>query len=114
MFTVAVQFFLGLLYANAGEWLVHKYTLHALGKKIHSFWAYHLHEHHAICISNNMLDPGYQKLTLTTWNTQSKELASRYFAAACANLLHISLIYHRGLCVSSPLLLQASQSPSGS
>ena len=74
MFTLAVQFFLGLLYANAGEWLVHKYILHALGKKLHSFWAYHLHEHHAVCTSNSMLDPGYRKLTLTTWNTQSKEL----------------------------------------
>ena len=74
MFTLAVQFFLGVLYANAGEWLVHKYILHALGKKRHSFWAYHLHEHHAVCTSNSMLDPGYQKLILTTWNTQSKEL----------------------------------------
>jgi hypothetical protein len=87
MFTVAVQFFLGLLYANAGEWLVHKYILHALGKKLHSFWAYHLHEHHAICISNNMLDPGYQKLTLTTWNTQSKELV----VLAGILLLHVPI-----------------------
>ena len=43
-------------------------------KKRQSFWAYHLHEHHAVCISHSMLDPGYRKLTLTTWNTQSKEL----------------------------------------
>jgi len=74
MLILVVQFFLGLLYANAGEWLVHKYILHALGKKQHSFWAYHLHEHHAVCIRCRMLDPGYQKLSLTTWNTQSKEL----------------------------------------
>jgi len=74
MLTLAVQFVLGLFYANAGEWLVHKYILHALGKKRQSFWAYHLHEHHAVCISHSMLDPGYRKLTLTTWNTQSKEL----------------------------------------
>ena len=74
MFSLAFQFLSGLLYANAGEWLVHKYILHALGKKKHSFWAYHLHEHHAVCKSNNMIDPGYQKLSLTTWNTQSKEL----------------------------------------
>ena len=73
MLTLAVQFVLGLLYANAGEWLVHKYILHALGKKRHSFWAYHLHEHHAVCISHSTLDPGYWKLILTTW-TQSREL----------------------------------------
>ena len=29
MLTLAVQFVLGLLYANAGEWLMHKYILHA-------------------------------------------------------------------------------------
>ena len=59
MLTLAVHFVLGLLYANAGEWLVNKYILHALGKKRHSFWAYHLHEHHAVCISHSTLDPGY-------------------------------------------------------
>jgi hypothetical protein len=72
--SLALQFFLGLLYANAGEWLVHKYILHGLGKKPQSFWAYHWHEHHAASITNGMIDPGYQKLILTTWNTQSKEL----------------------------------------
>jgi hypothetical protein len=75
MLSFAVQFFLGLLYANAGEWLAHKYILHALGNKRHSFWAYHLHEHHAVCARNGMIDPGYRKLSLTAWNTQSKELA---------------------------------------
>ena len=75
MLALAAQFFLGLVYANAGEWLVHKYVLHALGKKPDSFWAYHLYEHHAVCTRNSMFDPGYQKLDLTIWNTQSKELA---------------------------------------
>lgn len=74
MLTLVAQCFLGLLYANAGEWLMHKYILHALGGKYHSFWAYHLHEHHAVCLRHNMLDSGYQTLNLRTWNTQSKEL----------------------------------------
>ncbi|MDD1613503.1 MAG: hypothetical protein LUP98_02485 [Methylococcaceae bacterium] len=87
MITLVIQFFLGLLYANAGEWLMHKYILHALGKKPHSFWAYHLHEHHAVCTSNSMLDPGYQMLTLTTWNTQSKEL----MVLAGIVLLHVPM-----------------------
>jgi hypothetical protein len=72
--TLTFQFFLGLLYANAGEWLMHKYILHALGSKMHSFWAYHLRDHHVVCVQNRMVDPGYQNITLTTWNTQSKEL----------------------------------------
>lgn len=75
MFMLAMQFFAGLLYANAGEWLMHKYILHGLGKNPHSFWAYHLYEHHAVCARHGMIDPGYRTLRLTTWNTQSKELA---------------------------------------
>ncbi|MDD1638172.1 MAG: hypothetical protein LUQ56_08580 [Methylococcaceae bacterium] len=56
MLTLAVQFFLGLLYADAGEWLMHKYIPQALGNKPYSFQAYHLYEHHAVCASNSMLD----------------------------------------------------------
>lgn len=74
MLNLVVQCCLGLLYANAGEWLMHKYILHALGKKQHSFWAYHLYEHHAICVRNSMVDSGYQTINLMTWNTQSKEI----------------------------------------
>lgn len=87
MFSLAVQFLLGLLYANAGEWLMHKYILHALGKNRHSFWAYHLYEHHAVSAQNNMIDPGYSQLNLTSWNTQSKELA----VLAAIVLLHVPL-----------------------
>jgi hypothetical protein len=74
MLILIVQFVLGLLYANAGEWGMHKYILHGLGKNRHSFWAYHLYEHHAVCAKHAMLDPGYQTINLSTWNTQSKEL----------------------------------------
>lgn len=88
MLTFAIQFFLGLLYANAGEWMVHKYILHALGKKPLSIWAYHLHEHHAVCIHNSMLDPGYQKINFTTWNTQSKEIV----VLAGFVLLHLPIL----------------------
>ena len=75
MIIVVVQFVLGLIYANTGEWLVHKYILHGLGKNPHSFWAYHWHDHHAVCVKNLMFDHGYQKLILTQWNVQTKELA---------------------------------------
>ncbi len=83
-----MQFILGLLYANAGEWLMHKYILHALGKNRQSFWAYHLFEHHAVSLQNGMIDPGYQKLELTSWNTQSKELV----VLAVIVLLHAPLV----------------------
>jgi hypothetical protein len=75
MLGAIAQLLLGLLYVNAGEWLMHKYIFHGLGRSRQSFWAYHWHEHHAVCARNGMLDPGYRHLDLTTWNAQSKELA---------------------------------------
>ena len=44
MSSFVIQFILGIMYANVGEWLMHKYILHGLGKKPNSFWAYHLHD----------------------------------------------------------------------
>ena len=83
------HFLLGLLYANAGEWLMHKLILHGLGKNPQSFWAYHLHEHHAVCAKHAMIDPGYQTISLTTWTTQSKELV----VLAGIVLLHLPLFF---------------------
>ena len=68
----ALQFVLGLLVANAGEWFIHRYLLHGLGQQADSFWAYHLYEHHAVARHNNMLDAGYQKWP-ELWNSQAKE-----------------------------------------
>ena len=67
-------FLLGLFVANAGEWTIHKYLLHGLGRHKDSIWAYHLREHHAVCFKNAMLDEGYLHFRLE-WNTQTKELA---------------------------------------
>ena len=69
-------FVLGMLVTNAGEWLMHKYILHGLGKHKHSIWAYHWHEHHAVCFQHQMLDPGYQQINFSTWNTQTKEIVT--------------------------------------
>ena len=52
---------LGLLYANAGEWLVHKHILHGRGRNRDSFWAFHWHEHHHEVRKNDHVDPDYQK-----------------------------------------------------
>ncbi|MDD5033335.1 MAG: sterol desaturase family protein [Methylococcaceae bacterium] len=69
-----IGFPLGLLAENAGEWLMHRYVLHHLGKKPGSIWGYHWHEHHRVCRENGMVDPGYRELPLR-WNTQGKEAA---------------------------------------
>lgn len=69
----ALHFFLGLLVANAGEWVIHRFLLHGLGQKPDSFWSYHLYEHHSIARKSKMLDAGYKKWPML-WNSQCKEL----------------------------------------
>ncbi len=64
--------FAGLIYANAMEWVIHKYLLHEDGRKKGSFWRFHYSEHHKNARQNNFLDPDYEK-SLLEWNAQSKE-----------------------------------------
>ena len=64
---------LGLLAANATEWVVHKYVLHGLGKKKSSFWSFHWHEHHAESRTNVMRDPHYADRSVLGWHAQGKE-----------------------------------------
>ena len=60
---------------------------------------------------NGMIDPGYQKLLLTTWNTQSKELV----VLAVIVLLHAPLVLLSPFFIGTvylslgAVLLQASQ-----
>jgi hypothetical protein len=62
----------GLAYANVGEWLVHKYMLHGLGRKKTSMWSYHWHEHHRAARKNAHIDPDYER-SVFQWNAQGKE-----------------------------------------
>ncbi len=90
MLSYLLQFALGLLVANAGEWAMHRYLLHALGRRKNSWWAYHLHQHHAVSSQSAMIDAGYRQRP--KWhNTQGKELV----------VLSVILIVH------SPLLFWA-------
>jgi hypothetical protein len=99
----ALLFLFGLLVANAGEWAIHKYILHGLGRHKQSIWAYHWREHHAICLQNGMLDKGYQHLSLK-WNSQTKELVL-IFLAVLSQLPFISMAfwYVAGIYVSIAL-----------
>ena len=63
---------LGLLYGNAGEWLIHKYVLHHLGKNKNFFFAFHWHEHHKNCRKHLNEDPDYIK-PLLRWHAPGKE-----------------------------------------
>ncbi|MEI8256046.1 MAG: hypothetical protein WCJ30_10280 [Deltaproteobacteria bacterium] len=78
---------LGLLYANAGEWLLHKHVLHGLGKHKGSFWSFHWHEHHRAARRNGNHDESYEH-TPWEWNARGKELAS----LAGLGLAHLPLL----------------------
>jgi len=66
---------LGLLTANATEWLVHKYLLHGRGRKKGSFWAFHWHEHHRSSNRYAFRDPSYVE-SVFGWHAQGKEAAT--------------------------------------
>lgn len=81
---------LGLLVANAGEWLIHKHVLHGLGKKKRNFWSFHWHEHHRNARLHDQRDPSYER-SLFGWHAQGKEaLAVAGLALASTPLLAVS------------------------
>ena len=78
---------IGLLTANAGEWLVHRYLLHGLGKNKKSFWSFHWHEHHGNSRRNDFLDEDYEQ-SVFKWNAQAKEA----LGLVGAGLLYLPLL----------------------
>ena len=64
---------LGVLTANAGEWLIHKLVLHRLGRRKSSLWSFHWHEHHRASRRNGFRDDDYFRSPLG-WNAQGKEV----------------------------------------
>jgi hypothetical protein len=77
----------GLAYSNIGEWLIHKYVLHGMGRKKSSMWSYHWHEHHKHARKLQHIDPDYQR-SLFAWNAQGKEAAG----LAAIVVLHTPLL----------------------
>ena len=67
-----IGFPLGLLYANAGEWFIHKHLLHGRGRKKESMWSFHWHEHHRISRLNEFVDKNCAR-SLWGWHSQTKE-----------------------------------------
>jgi hypothetical protein len=77
---------IGLLYANAIEWLVHRYVLHGPGKKPNSFWRFHWAEHHKNSRRHEMYDADYEK-SIFDWNARGKEA----FGIALLGVAHTPL-----------------------
>ena len=83
-----LSFITGILYANAGEWFIHKYLLHEDAKKKDSFWRFHWNIHHKNVRRNHFIDEDYLKPLFAEWNAQSKEAAA--LVGAC--LVHLPLL----------------------
>ena len=67
-----LAFPLGLLTMNAGEWVLHRYLLHGVGRRKASFWSFHWREHHSACRRHDMADPDYARFPLGA-HAQGKE-----------------------------------------
>jgi hypothetical protein len=80
---------LGLFYANATEWLVHKYILHGLGRNKDSFWAFHWHDHHKAARRNEHIDESYEESLLSGGDTPQ---AREAFVLAAATAAHLPLL----------------------
>ena len=72
---------LGLLAANATEWVVHKHILHGLGRNKESVWAFHWHEHHRNVRKHGHYDEAYDTHPFRL-NGQGKEVAAVAAGAA--------------------------------
>jgi Fatty acid hydroxylase superfamily len=78
----------GVLYANAIEWVIHKYVLHGLGKRKGSTWAFHWVGHHRSSRRNRMVDPEYDA-PFWNWNARGKEIAGILVVV----LVHTPLVF---------------------
>jgi hypothetical protein len=72
---------LGLLYANASEWVIHKYVLHERGRKKGGMWQFHWVEHHRNVRLHGHHDPEYQR-SVFGWHAQGKEALMLTLGAA--------------------------------
>jgi sterol desaturase/sphingolipid hydroxylase (fatty acid hydroxylase superfamily) len=71
-----IGFPLGLVYANAMEWVIHKHMLHGLGRNKQSFWSFHWHEHHNRARQHKMHDEVYEGRLTLEWNARTKEIVA--------------------------------------
>src|SRR5688572_26682272 len=78
---------LGILWANATEWLMHKYVLHGAGKNKASLWSFHWHEHHSSARQHGMEDDHYLRHGWG-WNAKTKEIA----CLVLGGVLHLPLL----------------------
>ena len=97
---------LGLLAANATEWVAHKFVLHGLGRRKESFWSFHWHEHHRASRRNEFHDEHYERSVFGNHSQGKEALALAIGAVAIlpfakrapffvGTLLYSAWNYHR-------------------
>jgi hypothetical protein len=79
---------LGLLYAGAIEWVLHK-VLHEAGKNKASVLSFHWHDHHRAARREGMFDPQYVRPLFTWGSAQLKEL----FSVVAIAVVHAPLFF---------------------
>lgn len=84
---------LGLLYANAAEWWIHKHVLHGDGKRKDSWWSFHFHEHHKAARGHDMYDPGYLRPTFGRHAQGREAIGVALLMVAHAPLLPIAPLF---------------------
>jgi hypothetical protein len=93
-----IGFPLGLLYANAGEWWLHKHVLHRFAKHKDRFWGTHHDEHHEASRSRDAI---VERENALSWKTQGKELlALAALAIAHAPLFPVAPWFTAGVWYS--------------
>jgi sterol desaturase/sphingolipid hydroxylase (fatty acid hydroxylase superfamily) len=92
---------LGLVTANAAEWLLHKHVLHGVGRDPASFWSFHLHEHHGAALREGGRDAAYAASPFAR-TAQGKELLGlALLAVPVAALLPVAPFFAGTLLYSS-------------
>ena len=76
-----------LAYVNAGEWLIHRFVLHGIGKWREGPFAFHFHEHHRETRRHAGHDPNYLR-PLLGWHPQGQEA----LGLALAAVVHLPLL----------------------
>lgn len=82
-------FLAGIAFANASEWLIHKYMLHGLGRKRSSYWAFHWHEHHRVVRTTFGRDDAYAK---PIWQSRAKMKEAAGLVGTCIAVSPLSVV----------------------
>jgi sterol desaturase/sphingolipid hydroxylase (fatty acid hydroxylase superfamily) len=96
-----IGFPVAVMLANAGEWLIHKYVLHGVGRSKKSMWSFHWHEHHKQSRKNGFVDHDYFRSPIG-WNAQGKEVYGLIgLSAAALPLLPVAPFFTAGVWYSA-------------